>query len=88
MAESYAISADVRPTFTVAETVFVESLITETLLESSFTTNTSLLVGSYTISVGLTPTVTVAETVFVESLMTETLLESSFTNNISAFPES
>ena len=41
LTESYAISSGVRPTLTVAETVFVESLMTETLLESSFTTNIS-----------------------------------------------
>jgi len=83
---------------TVATTVLLESLITETVLpgefdEPKFPTKSSPFPESYATPKGPVPTVTVATTALVESLITETVLPgkfgaAKFVTKTSPFPES
>ena len=62
--------------------------MTETLLESTLTTNTSCFPESYVIPLGLAPTVIIAEMVLVVAFITEIEFASLFVTNISPFAES
>ena len=70
-----AIAPGLVPTVTVAATVFVDVLITDTFPEPLLVTYARVPSGERATASGSAPTVTVAATVFVDVLITDTFPE-------------